>query len=79
MKRIGPKTEPLGTPQVRSEGEDFFSIHSYYLCPVLLVGTEEGEGKITNTKSAVEASQLTQTHIWTRGNDYDMATMDMRR
>ena len=23
MKRIGPKTEPWGTPQVRSEGEDF--------------------------------------------------------
>ena len=48
--------EPWGTPQVRSEGEDFISF-SYYLCPILQVGTEEGQGRITNTKSVFEASQ----------------------
>ena len=51
MKRIGPKTEPWGTPQFRSEGEDFLNfIRSNYLCPFLHVGTEEGQGKITLPK-----------------------------
>ena len=50
MKRIGPKTEP-GGPH-KSEVKE-----SYYLCPVLQVGTEEGQGKITNTKNAFEATQ----------------------
>ena len=51
MKRTGPKTEPWGTPQVRSEGEDFIPCTvptCYYLCPILQVGMEEGQGKITN-------------------------------
>ena len=68
MKRTGPKTKPWGNSQVRSEGEDFISftvitwrgfyfIHSYCLHPILQVGTEEGQGKITNTKRAFKASQ----------------------
>ena len=56
MKKIGPKMEPWGTPQVRSEGEDFFFSFTVTTC-ILQVGTEEGQGKITNTKSASEACQ----------------------
>ena len=56
MKRTGPKTEPWGIPRVRSEGGDFIPF-SYYLFPVSQVGTEERQGKITNTKSAFKASQ----------------------
>ena len=55
MKRTGPKTEPCGTPQVRSEGEDFISF-TVTTC-VIQVGMEEGQGKIPNTKSALEVSQ----------------------
>ena len=42
-----------------SQDGKIYSIHSYYSCPILQVGTEEGQGKITNTKSAFEASQKT--------------------
>ena len=41
-----------GDPTSQKWRRGFYSIHSYYLCPVLQVGTEEGQGKITNTKSA---------------------------
>ena len=36
MKRIGPWTEPWGTPQVRSKGDDYYFIYCYYLCPTFL-------------------------------------------
>ena len=52
MKRTGPKTETCGIPQVRSEGVDFVPF-TVTTCVI----TEEGQGKVTNTKSAYEASQ----------------------
>ena len=36
MKRIGPWTEPWGTLQVRSKGDDYYFIYCYYLCPTFL-------------------------------------------
>ena len=36
MKRIVPWTEPWGTPQVRSKGDDYYFIYCYYLCPTFL-------------------------------------------
>ena len=47
----------LGDPTSQKWRRGFYSIHSYYLCPVLQVGMEEGQGKIKYTKSAFEASQ----------------------
>ena len=47
----------LWDPTSQKWRRGFYSIHSYYLCPVFKVGTEDVEGKITNTKSAFEASQ----------------------
>ena len=55
MKRMGPRTEPWGTPQVKSEGEAFTS----FIVTTLQVITEEGQSKITkvNTKSVFNTSQ----------------------
>ena len=55
MKRMGPRTEPWGTPQVKSEGEAFIS----YIVTTLQIITEEGQSKITifNTKSVFNTSQ----------------------
>ena len=47
----------LGHPTGQKWRRGSYSIHNYYLCPVMQVGTEERQSKITNTKSAFEASQ----------------------
>ena len=66
MKGNGPKTEPWGTPQVRSEGDDFYYVHSYYLCPNLQVRTEEGQSQLTNTEKCFrsESEYLPLVSAW---------------
>ena len=49
-KRIGPRTEPCGTPQVRSERED---LTSFTVTTCVL----ERQSKITDTESVLAASQ----------------------
>ena len=50
MKRTGPRTEPCGTPQVRSERED---LTSFTVTTCVL----ERQSKITDTESVLAASQ----------------------
>ena len=40
-----------------SQDGTLYHIHSYNSCSILQVGTEEGQDKITNTKSAFKACQ----------------------
>ena len=55
MKRTGPKTDPWGHTQVRSEGEGFTSF--IITCPTLQVRIEERQRKITDIEIVFEASQ----------------------